>query len=280
MSDTVLASQTQTTPRLASTFAAARAANKTVFIPFVSAGDPSLSVTVAVLREVDRLGAALGVPLVFEIGFPYSDPIADGPAIQSSYNRALAAGFRLADLWAALSSLRSEIDAPLVGMASYSLVYRKTAKTFLADARAAGLDGLIVPDLPLDEADDLANLAAAVGIDLVQLVAPTTPPARAERIAKQSRGFVYCVSVAGITGERRSIPTDLGPRVTQLRRCTELPVCVGFGISQADQVRDVSQLADGVIVGSALVRQLALVDSPAAIGPVIDKARELMGGLT
>ncbi len=230
-----------------------RSAGKKAFIPFVTAGDPDLRTTLRLIAELGRRGAAL-----IEIGFPYSDPIADGSVIQASYTRALDGGVRIDDIFTAVASLRSR-PVPLVAMVSYSLVHRRGPARFVAEAQAAGFSGAIVPDLPVDEAAELAKTAADANFKLVLLVTPTTPRERAQRIARLSTGFLYCVSVVGITGERRALPPDLTEQLRWLRTQTELPLCVGFGISQPEHVRALRDAADGIIVGSALVRRMEQV---------------------
>jgi tryptophan synthase alpha chain len=225
-----------------------RSQGRKAFIPFVTAGDPDLGFTTAIVRELAVRGASL-----MEIGFPYSDPIADGAVIQSSYTRALDRGARIEDIlaWASQASLR----VPLVAMVSYSLVHHRGANVFVQQARKAGFSGAIVPDLPLEESEALARLAAEQDFRLVQLVTPTTPRDRALRIANASSGFLYCVSVTGITGERDRLPEELSEQLRWLRAQTALPICVGFGISQPEHVRRLRELVDGIIVGSALVRR-------------------------
>lgn len=220
------------------------------FIPFITAGDPDLDTTVKLLREAARRGASL-----IEVGFPYSDPIADGSVIQASYTRALGKGLSVDAIFGAMRSL-NDIKVPLVAMVSYTLVHRRGPERFVADAKAAGFSGAIVPDLPVEEADELAKLAARHDFKLILLVTPTTPRERATRIAQLSTGFLYCVSVVGITGERSQLPADLLEQLRWLRTRTTLPMCVGFGISTPDHVRALRDSADGVIVGSALVRKL------------------------
>jgi tryptophan synthase alpha chain len=207
---------------------------------------------VAVLAALDQAGASL-----CELGVPYSDPIADGPVIQASYTRALAAGLTLEGVFAAASRAAARCSMPILAMASYSLIYRRGIDRFVADAVAAGLAGFVVPDLPLEESDDLDVACRAAGLALVRLVTPTTPPDRAAAIAKKSTGFLYCVSVAGVTGARTDLPAGLVDRVRWLKTQTDVPILVGFGISSPEQARAVAQVADGVIVGSALVRLVA-----------------------
>jgi tryptophan synthase alpha chain len=230
-------------------FARLKADRKKAFIPFVTAGDPDLDATAQLVREIARRGASL-----IEIGFPYSDPIADGSVIQASYTRALGKGLSVDAIFGAMRAL-NEINIPLVAMVSYSLVYHRGPERFIIDAKAAGFSGAIVPDLPVDEADDLAKLAAKHDFKLILLVTPTTPRERATKIARLSTGFLYCVSVVGITGERSQLPADLLEQLRWLRTQTTLPMCVGFGISKPEHVRTLRD-SDGVIVGSALVRRL------------------------
>jgi tryptophan synthase alpha chain len=234
-------------------FAKLRTEGQKALMPFLTAGDPDLETTSALIREVLARGADM-----VELGIPYSDPIADGPVIAASYSRALANGIKLPAIFDAVERLRREarIDAPVVTMVSYAIVHRHGVSRYLDRAAACGVDGLIVPDLPVEEAGDLCRLATERSLSLIQLVTPTTPRDRALRIVASTTGFLYYVSVAGITGERREISPDLAENVGWLRSQTDLPVCIGFGISGPDQVRQLAPLADGLIVGSALVRRL------------------------
>jgi tryptophan synthase alpha chain len=235
-------------------FAALRAHGRKAFIPFLTAGDPDVSGTVHLARELARAGAA-----ALELGFPYSDPVADGPVIQASYTRVLGRGVRVDDMFACARQIAASPEfaggrVPLVAMASYSLVHRRGVDTFLGQAAASGLSGAVVPDMPFEESGPLAEAAAARDFKLIQLVTPTTPPGRARDIARRSTGFLYCVSVTGITGARERLPEELTGQLAELRRLTDLPLCVGFGISRPEHVRALRELADGVIVGSAVVR--------------------------
>jgi tryptophan synthase alpha chain len=230
-------------------FRSLRSKNRKAFIPFLTAGDPDLETTAALVAELARRGAG---PI--EIGFPYSDPIADGSVIQASYTRALNRGLRIEDIFHSIQELAS--TTPLVGMVSYSLVHHRGPEKFVTDARTAGFSGAIVPDLPVEEADDLTRLAAAHDFKLIHLVTPTTPRERAVRIARASTGFLYVVSVTGITGERAQIPVELIEQLRWLRTQTDLPLCVGFGISRPEHVRMLRDHVDGIIVGSAIVRRL------------------------
>ncbi|MBX7168868.1 MAG: tryptophan synthase subunit alpha [Pirellulales bacterium] len=232
-------------------FARLKAERRKAFIPFVTAGDPDLAFTADVLRCLARHGASL-----CEVGVPYSDPIADGPVIQDSYARALAHKIRVADILATLREATPQMSAPTVTMVSYAIIHRYGPERFVADAQAAGIAGAIVPDLLVEEAGALATLCRQADFSLIQLVTPTTPRERAVRIAESSTGFVYYVSVTGITGERTQLPPELLENVAWLRERTSLPICIGFGISQPEHVRLLAPAADGVIVGSAIVRRV------------------------
>ncbi len=255
-------------------FTRLRAAKRAAFMPFVTAGDPDLAFT----RELLPAAADAGADL-FEIGFPFSDPIADGPVIQASYTRALAKHLKVAEVFATLREARS--TAPLVAMASYSLMYRMGPVAFMDAALAAGVSGAVVPDLPVEEAEELAQLARDRDFKLVLLVTPTTSPERAEKVVKACGGFVYVVSVVGITGAREALPAALREQLARLRTMTDLPLCVGFGVSKPEQVRELKDIADGVIVGSAVVKKLeaAASDRARALADVCGLVRELRAAL-
>ncbi len=220
-------------------------------MPFLAAGDPDIATTGRVIRELAAAGADL-----IEVGFPYSDPIADGPVIQSSYTRALNKHLKLKDIFDGITAVSGQVDCPLVAMVSYAIIFRTGTDSFVKRAREAGFSGLIVPDLPGDEAHEFAALVARHGMDLIQLVAPTTPADRAARILQNATGFVYCIAVAGTTGAREILAPQLADMLKSLRSQTTLPLAVGFGISRPEQVEQLRGLADGVIVGSAIVRHL------------------------
>ncbi|HLQ46983.1 MAG TPA: tryptophan synthase subunit alpha [Planctomycetaceae bacterium] len=250
--------------RIAVTFAALKAQCRMAFMPFITVGDPDVATSVALIREL----AGRGVDLI-EVGFPYSDPIADGPVIQASYTRALSRGLRVHDIFAGIQQLTSSPDGggklpPLVAMVSYAIVFRMGVTTFVQRANEAGFAGLIIPDLPADEAADVARIIRDSGLDAIQLVAPTTTPEREDRIVRTASGFVYCISVAGTTGAREQLPPELASQLKRLRSKTDLPLAVGFGVSRPEQVGTLRGLADGVIVGSAIVRQLERLSNGAA----------------
>ena len=231
-----------------------RSAGRMAFMPFVTAGDPDLEFTAEVLKRLAQQGSAL-----CELGIPYSDPIADGPVIQASYTRALDRGLKLSQIFEATRRVAPALSAPLVAMASYAIVYRHGVSQFVEDAQEAGFAGAIVPDLLVEESDEMVHACQAADFSLIQLITPTTPRDRAKRIAERTTGFIYYVSVTGITGERNELPAELVDSLAWLRQQTELPICVGFGISRPEHVRRLATVADGVIVGSAIVRRIAEV---------------------
>jgi tryptophan synthase alpha chain len=237
--------------RIATVFESLRSRGQMAFMPFVSAGDPDLPTTVELIRLLHDSGVDL-----IEIGFPYSDPIADGPVIQASYTRALANKTRLPEIFAALKSLQGESHPPLLAMVAYAIIFRAGPQQFVQLAAEAGFSGLIVPDLPGDQAGALYELAREFGLDLVSLVAPTTTAERVDRILQSTSGFVYCISVAGTTGVREALPEELARYLGELKKRTKLPLAVGFGISRPEHLKSLRGLADGAIVGSALVRQI------------------------
>lgn len=220
-------------------------------LPYLTAGFPDVDTTGALIRRADALGVA-----ALEIGFPFSDSIADGPVIQQSFHRALQSGFRVAHALNLVKKIRADISCALIAMLSYSIVQRAGAARFLDRLADAGYDGIIVPDVPGDEAADLTRYATDAQLSYIGLVAPTTSGERAGEIARRSTGFVYRMAVAGTTGERQGLPVDLAADVARLRQTGGKPVCVGFGISTPEHVREVCGFADGAIVGSALVRRL------------------------
>jgi tryptophan synthase alpha chain len=232
-------------------FSKLRRDNRKALMPFVTAGDPDLEFTVAVLKELVARGSHL-----CEVGIPYSDPIADGPVIQASYTRALTHRIKLANILKSLGDVAPSLAAPLVTMVSYAIVYRHGLQKYVDEIQKRGLAGLIVPDLPVEESPQLADICQRREISLIQLVTPTTPRDRAVRIAETSTGFLYYVSVAGITGERTQLPAELVDNVSWLRSQTDLPICIGFGISRPEHVRLLAPVADGLIVGSAIVRRI------------------------
>ena len=237
--------------RIESIFAERRAAGGKALMPFVTAGYPSLDATRAILKAIARNGGA-----ICELGIPFSDPIADGPVIQASMTEALRAGTRPAAVLEMVRGVRDELSIGVVAMVSYSIVYRMGIEAFVDRSRQAGIDGFIFPDLPLEEADATGRIVRDAGLTSTLLIAPTTPPDRAEKIARACSGFVYVVARTGITGEREDAPEGLADRVAQIRRVTDTPIAVGFGIGRPEHVAAVVEHADAAIVGSAIVRKI------------------------
>lgn len=235
--------------RIARTFDRLRAAGERALVAYLTAGDPSLDLTVRLAAEAERRGADL-----IELGVPFSDPLADGPVIQRAAQRALAGGVSLRRVLDTVGALRREMRAPIVLFTYYNPVFAFGLGAFAERAAKAGVDGVIVVDLPPEEAGPLATETERAGLDLVHLVAPTSTAARLRSIARRSRGFIYLVSLTGVTGARDALPPGLEPQLRALRLVTTKPVCVGFGIGRPEHVAAVGRLADGVVVGSAIVR--------------------------
>lgn len=222
-------------------------------IPFITAGDPDLATTAEALRVLDRSGADL-----IELGVPYSDPLADGPVIQAAATRALERGTKLDSVLSMLKTVSPQIQAPIILFTYYNPILNRGIATFFQDIAAAGAKGLVVPDLPLEEVEGVLQSATAAGIEVILLVAPTTPKERIAAIAERSQGFIYLVSVTGVTGMRTQVGSRVQELITDLRATTDKPIGVGFGISEASQAHQVMAWgADGVIVGSAFVKRLA-----------------------
>jgi tryptophan synthase alpha chain len=245
-------------------FRALRDQGRCALIPFITAGDPDLATTAAALQALDANGADF-----IELGVPYSDPLADGPVIQAAATRALARGVTLDDVLAMVRQVQPQLAAPLILFTYYNPILNRGIATFMADIAAAGVAGLVVPDLPLEEVEAVLTAAAAAGIDVTLLVAPTSPPERIAAIAAQVQGFVYLVSVTGVTGMRSEIQSRVKDLLDSLRQTTDKPVGVGFGVSDPDQARQLRAWgADGVIVGSAFVKRLAAQDDRPDQDPV------------
>ncbi len=230
-------------------FARLRKKGEAALIPFITTGDPDLETTGALVLEMERRGADL-----IELGLPFSDPLADGPTIQAASNRALENEINAEVLFGMVSRLRKKTDVPLVLMGYCNPLFQYGIQRFARDAADAGIDGTIIPDLPVDEAADWNRAAREAGLCNIFLVAPNTPEKRLKRIVKSSRGFVYYVSITGITGARAELPPELAEGLRHVKGMTSRPVAVGFGISEPSQVSMLSEVADGIIVGSAIVK--------------------------
>lgn len=234
--------------RIDARFAQLQQAGKKAFMPYITAGHPSVETTRDIILTLDRAGADL-----LELGVPFSDPIADGPSIQQSSEWALQQQTTPGKILELVASVREESQIPISLMSYYNPIFHRGLAEFCQAAAQAGVDGLIVPDLPVEEAGELAEAAAAEGLHLILLVAPTTPAERMQGITDMCGGFVYCVSVTGVTGARNQISDAVAPMLESLRKVTDLPLVVGFGVSTPEQASQMAQMSDGVIVGSAIV---------------------------
>jgi len=230
---------------------AARLRDRKAFIPFVTAGDPDLASSLAICLKLAELGAD-----VIELGVPFSDPMADGPTIQRSSQRALNNGVTLRDVLDIARSFRAASDVPIVLFSYFNPIMSMGSEQFAAEAEAAGISGVLLTDVIDAEAATVADMLANHGIDIISLVAPTTTDDRLDEICRHARGFIYAVSRAGVTGERGSVSDAAEKLVTRTRKFTDLPIAVGFGISTAEQVADVWRFADAAVVGSAIVAEI------------------------
>lgn len=242
--------------------------NGKAFIPFVTAGDPSLAITKELILGMAEAGADL-----IEIGIPFSDPVAEGPVIQAADERALRGGVTTDAIFEMVKEIRGECAIPLAFMTYLNPIYVYGVKRFLRRCKECAIDALIVPDLPFEEKQELLPDCLENGVDLISLIAPTSEE-RIKTIAKEARGFLYCVSSMGVTGMRSEIKTDIGAMVSHVRAVSDIPCAVGFGISTPQQAKDMAQNAGGVIVGSAIVRLCGQYGN-ACVKPVLDFVREM-----
>lgn len=252
--------------RIADVFAARKKLNKAALIPFVTAGDPSLAHTAELVLEMEKQGAD-----IIELGVPFSDPLADGPTIQAASQRALAHGVRLEDIIEFVSGLRSQTQVPLALMTYYNPVYQYGLKRTAQKAARAGVDGFIIPDLPPEEAEEWKKEADKAGLDTIFLLAPTSDRTRVRKVARLSSGFIYYVSVTGITGARNRLPDDLLAKLELVKRHASIPVAVGFGISTPEQVARLASHADAIIVGSAIVNLIAKHAEDPQLVPIVGR---------
>ncbi len=225
--------------------------NKKAFIPFITGGDPNLEVTKKLLVAMQDAGADL-----IEVGIPFSDPIAEGPVIQEADERALSAGCTLDKLFDAIREVRGQLHIPLVFMTYVNPIYTYGKEKFMQRCVECEMAGIIVPDLPFEEKNELSPVCREYGIELVSLIAPTSHE-RIQMIAREAEGFLYCVSSLGVTGVRQRITTDIGEMISRVREATNIPCAVGFGIATPEQAKEMASLSDGAIVGSAIVKLIA-----------------------
>jgi tryptophan synthase alpha chain len=249
--------------RLDATFAALRAAGRPGLVTYVTGGDPDRARSADVIRALDRAGAD-----VIEIGVPFSDPIADGPVIQRASERALAAGGSLSATLSLVADVRPSVEAPIVLFTYVNPVLRMGEEIFMARAAAAGVDGVLLLDLPIEEAEPIERRLTGAGLDPIFLVSPTTTDARLAAAARFGRGFLYAISRLGVTGARDRVAESAAPLVARLRRASALPIALGFGLSRPEHVAEVGRYADAAVVGSAIVQEIALAaaagEDPAA----------------
>ena len=248
--------------RIDQRFADLKAKGQQGFVAYITAGDPDLETTRQLVLELDRRGVD-----VVELGVPFSDPLADGPVIQKATQIALENGITVKKSLEAVAELRRRgVDIPLVLMGYYNPMLAYGLEKFVSDAQSAGADGFIIPDLPPEESEEFESLNS--DLPLIRMLAPTTPPERMETVARGAKGFIYLVSVTGVTGARQSLAEGLGELIASVRQQSSVPVCVGFGIGTPEQAQSVGALADGVIVGSACVRAIGESNTP------VETARE------
>ncbi len=257
--------------RIDARFAALRAEGRKAFVAYVMAGDPDYDTSLEILNGMPGAGVD-----VIELGLPFTDPMADGPVIQLAGQRALAAGQTLRRTLALVRAFREEDDeTPIVLMGYYNPIMNHGVQAFLRDAQDAGVDGLIVVDLPPEEDDELCIPAQAAGLNFIRLATPTTDERRLPRVMQNTSGFVYYVSITGITGAANAVACEVGPEVDRIRAVTELPVVVGFGIKTPEAGREIARIADGAVVGSAIVDLVGKGRPPAE---VLDFVRKLADG--
>lgn len=258
--------------RIAEAFARLRSDGRRGFIPFITAGDPDLETTQRLLVELARAGAT-----IIELGVPFSDPMADGPVIQRASERALRHGFHLGEIFQAIAVAQKEMDVPVVLFSYFNPLLSYGLERLSREARAAGVDGVLVTDLVPEEAEQFSATLRAHDLDMIFLVAPTSTTARLKMVADCASGFIYAVSRAGVTGTRDTISSDAERLVARVRKISELPVAVGFGISNAEQVADVWRYADAAVVGSAIVAEIErLQDDPKLVERIGEFSRRLL----
>ena len=246
--------------------------NGKAFIPFITCGDPDLLTTAEAVRQAVKNGADL-----IELGIPFSDPTAEGPVIQGANIRALRGGVNTEKIFSFVRGLRSDVTVPMVFMTYANVVFSYGAEKFISNCAEAGIDGLILPDIPFEEKDEFLPICRRCGVDLISLIAPTSAN-RIGMIAKEAEGFIYLVSSLGVTGVRNEINTDLKSIVEIIRQNTDVPCAIGFGISKPEQAREMAAYADGVIVGSAIVRLLEQhgKEAPKYIGEYVKQMKAAM----
>ena len=258
--------------RIRDKFSQLKAGSKKALITFITGGDPDIETTEKLILAMEEAGAD-----IIEIGIPFSDPIAEGPVIQAAAERALAGGCTVDKLFHMVERLRAKTNIPLLFMTYANPVYAYGKDRFMARCKATGIDGVILPDVPFEERGEFEDECRRHGIYLIPLIAPTSGE-RAAEIAREAQGFVYCVSSLGVTGTRSEIGTDIAALIDQVKKISQTPCAVGFGISTPGQARDMAAISDGVIVGSAIVKLVALHGKD-CVGPVMGFVRELKNSM-
>jgi tryptophan synthase alpha chain len=261
--------------RIGEKFKELKARGEKAFIPFIMAGDPDLETTIRLVPELERSGSH-----IVELGIPFSDPVADGPTIQRAGSRALRHGYHMSDFLKAVETIRRETEVPLLLFSYYNPVYHYGLEALARDARAAGVDGILVTDITPEEGAEYCDCLERNELDAVFLAAPTSGKERIARIARCSRGFLYVVSRTGVTGAQQELSDSIRPTVERVRPYTDLPIAVGFGISHPDQVRAVWRVCDGAVVGSAIVGKMEQVADPSSLLPEIGKFCSWLTGKT
>ncbi|MFZ5987168.1 MAG: tryptophan synthase subunit alpha [Bacillota bacterium] len=236
--------------RISGKFDELREMNKKALITFVTAGDPTLDATIRIVKEMEQKGAD-----IIELGIPYSDPIAEGPVIQLANSRALKNDIKIKDIMNMVSEIRKEVKVPLVYLLYYNCILQYGPDRFFQDCVQSGIDGLIIPDLPFEEKQELDEIASRYPVDIITLVSPTSKD-RIEKVAKEAQGFLYCVSSLGVTGVRKEFDTDFDEFFSYINKYSKIPKALGFGISTPEHIRELKGYCDGLIVGSAIVRQV------------------------
>ncbi|MDH5202012.1 MAG: tryptophan synthase subunit alpha [Nitrospirota bacterium] len=260
------------TSRIEKIFKILRKENKKAFIPYIMAGDPSLEKTRDIVLMFEECGAD-----IVELGVPFTDPIADGPTIQRASERALKAGVTLKKVIVFVNELRQSTQIPIVLMTYYNPVLKYGEENFIKDAKDAGVDGVIVPDLPPDEGEEFISQSRKAGLSTIFLLAPTSTSDRIKKVAKASKGFIYYVTITGVTGSALLLDGSIETVLSEIRKYTDKPVAVGFGVSTPEEASVVAKISDGVIVGSAIVRRLH--ESPDDLRSYLISLREAINGL-
>ncbi|VAX22245.1 Tryptophan synthase alpha chain [hydrothermal vent metagenome] len=262
--------------RITKAFEALQKERRKALVLFITAGDPSIETTIKMVKEAHTAGAD-----IIELGIPFSDPLADGAVIQESFYRAIAKGVNIGKTLEAVKKIRkSGCQAPIVFMLSSTLVINHGVKKFMNDCALASVDGVILPDVPIEEADEFMPLARKAGLDTIMLAAPTSTSKRLKQLARLSSGFLYYISVTGVTGEKRAAPKEVGNALKKIKTLSKTPVCAGFGITDGEQARQISRHADGVVIGTQAIRVITKAKTrQKAVEDLVKFVRSIRRGL-